>query len=177
MTRLAACLNCAAPQRDGLRFCTQCGIRIDGAADVRITRAAPGSSEPARAPRRYAPPPSRSRAATRALVTGTLPLGVSVAGNLATADLGRRTLATTEATVTSGAWAPVVVVLVVVFVVNAALLTVCVTSGTRAIRETGNGITRGRTRAVTGLAAGLVNLALLISGLGLTLSGLGRVLD
>jgi hypothetical protein len=134
------------------------------------------SSAPARAPRRYTPPPARSRAATWALVTGILPLGVSIVGNLVTAELGRQALAATEAGVTSGAWAPVFVALSLVFVINAALLTVCAISGSRGIRETGNRITKGRALAVAGLAAGVVNLVLLVAGLAITISGLSTVL-
>lgn len=134
------------------------------------------ATAPARAPRRYTPPPARSRAATWALVTGMLPLAVSIAGNLVTAELGRQALAATEAGVTSGAWAPVFVALSLVFVINAALLTVCAISGTRGIRETANGVTKGRALAVAGLAAGAVNLVLLVAGLAITISGLSTVL-
>lgn len=136
----------------------------------------PRVSSPARAPRRYSPPPARSRAATWALVTGILPLAVSILGNLVTAELGRRALEATESGVTSGAWSPVFVALSLVFVINAALLTVCAISGVRGIRETGNGVTKGRALAVAGLAAGVVNLVLLVAGLAITISGLSTVL-
>lgn len=140
--------------------------------------ASPASPVGARAvaPRRYTPPPARSRAATWALVTGILPVVVSVLGNLLTAELGRQAVAATEAGVTTGAWAPVFVSLSVVFVVNAALLTVCAITGTRGVRETGNGVTRGRGLAVAGLAAGAVNLVLLVAGLVISISGFSTVL-
>lgn len=101
---------------------------------------------------------------------------MSVLGNLVTARLGRDAIAATEAGVTSGAWAPVFVALAVVFVVNAALLTVCAISGVRGIRETGNGVTKGRGLAVAGLAAGAVNLVLLVIGLVISISGFSAVL-
>lgn len=126
--------------------------------------------------RRYAPPPARSTAATWALVTGLLPLLVSIFGNAVTTELGTQALEATASGVTSGAWAPVFVALSLVFVANAALLTVCAITGVRGIRETSNGITRGRPLAVSGLAAGAVNVVLLVAGLVISISGLSAVL-
>lgn len=127
-------------------------------------------------PRRYSPPPERSSAATWALVTGLLPLPISVVGNLLTTRLGLDAVEATEAGITTGAWAPVFVALAVVFVVNAALLTVCAIMGGRGVRETGNGVTKGRGLAVAGLAAGAVNLALWLAGLTITASGFSTAL-
>lgn len=126
--------------------------------------------------RRYSPPPARSSAATWALVTGLLPLLVSIFGNAVTTELGTQALEATASGVTSGAWAPVFVALSLVFVANAALLTVCAITGVRGIRETSNGITRGRPLAVSGLAAGAVNVVLLVAGLVISISGLSAVL-
>lgn len=128
-------------------------------------------------PRRYSPPPERSSAATWSLVTGLLPLPISVAGNLLTTRLGLDAVEATEAGITTGAWAPVFVALAVVFVVNAALLTVCAIMGGRGVRETGNGVTKGRGLAVAGLAAGAVNLALWLAGLAITVSGFSTALS
>lgn len=126
--------------------------------------------------RRYSPPPARSSAATWALVTGLLPLLVSIFGNAVTTELGTQALEATASGVISGAWAPVFVALSLVFVANAALLTVCAITGVRGIRETSNGITRGRPLAVSGLAAGAVNVVLLVAGLVISISGLSAVL-
>lgn len=126
--------------------------------------------------RRYSPPPARSSAATWALVTGLLPLLVSIFGNAVTTELGTQALEATASGVISGAWAPVFVALSLVFVANAALLTVCAITGVRGIRETSNGITRGRPLAVSGLAAGAVNAVLLVAGLVISISGLSAVL-
>ncbi len=126
--------------------------------------------------RRYSPPPARSSAASWALVTGLLPLLVSIFGNAVTTELGTQALEATASGVTSGAWAPVFVALSLVFVANAALLTVCAITGVRGIRETSNGITRGRPLAVSGLAAGAVNVVLLVAGLVISISGLSAVL-
>lgn len=126
--------------------------------------------------RRYSPPPARSTSATWALVTGLLPLLVSIFGNAVTTELGTQALEATASGVTSGAWAPVFVALSLVFVANAALLTVCAITGVRGIRETSNGITRGRPLAVSGLAAGAVNVVLLVAGLVISISGLSAVL-
>jgi len=113
---------------------------------------------PARVPsrRRVAPPRARSEAATWALVTGVVPLAVSIIGNLATVPLRE-----------PGGAMPLVAVIIVgaVFIVNAALLALCAVNGFRALRETSNGITRGRPLAIAGLAAGGVNLVLWASGL------------
>jgi hypothetical protein len=141
--------------------------------------AAPEPEEiPARIPhqRRAARALDRSTAATWALVAGVAPLLISVIGNVVSAQLGIAAVAQVESGEREGAWAPVVTVLALVFVGNAALLTVCGISGVRGIRETANGITRGRGLAVAGLAAGGVNLVLWVAGLVITMSGLNTVL-
>ncbi|WP_439564421.1 hypothetical protein [Microcella sp.] len=122
------------------------------------------------------PPPARSAAATWALVTGVAPLLVSITGNLVAAQLGAAALARVAEGDPQGAWAPVLVTLALVFVVNAGLLTICLIAGGRGLRETANGITRGRGLAVAGLAAGGVNLVLWVAGLVVSISGLGPVL-
>lgn len=133
---------------------------------------------PARIPpqRRTTPTLVRSTAATWALVAGVAPLALSVIGNVVSSQLGLAALAQIESGEAQGAWAPVLTVLALVFVGNAALLTVCAITGTRGIRETANGITRGRALAVAGIAAGGVNLVLWIAGLVVTVSGLNVVL-
>ena len=85
-------------------------------------------------------------------------------------------LAQVESGEPQGAWAPVLTALALVFVGNAVLLTVCGITGTRGLRETANGITRGRALAIAGLAAGGVNLVLWAAGLVVTVSGLNVVL-
>lgn len=119
---------------------------------------------------------TRSTAATWALVVGVAPLAVSIVGNLVSSQLGVAALARIEAGDVQGAWAPVLTVLALVFVGNAALLTVCAIMGVRGIRETANGITHGRPLAVAGLAAGGVNLVLWVAGLVVTVGGLNLVL-
>ncbi|UTT62020.1 zinc-ribbon domain-containing protein [Microcella humidisoli] len=133
---------------------------------------------PARIPSRgrMTPPPVRSRAATWALVTGAAPLLVSVVGNVVAAQLSRIAAEQISAGDVQGAWAPVLVTLALVFVVNAGLLTICTITGGRALRETGNGITRGRGLAVAGLALGAVNLVLWVAGLIVSVSSLNAVL-
>ena len=126
--------------------------------------------------RRTARIPDRSAAATWALITGIAPLLLSVVGNLVSSQLGVAALAQIASGDQQGAWAPVLTVLALVFVGNAALLTVCAITGFRGIRETSNGITRGRGLAVAGLAAGGVNLVLWVAGLIITVSGLNIVL-
>lgn len=188
------CVACAAPLRATARFCTQCGTAVDARAvppvtpepDASAVEQAPAASNaapepeviPARIPheRRTTRPLERSTAATWALVAGTTPLVVSIVGNLVSAQLGVAALAQVQAGDPQGAWAPVVTVLALVFVGNAALLTVCAICGVRGIRETANGITRGRGVAVAGLSAGGVNLALWLAGLVVTVSGLNSVL-
>lgn len=147
-----------------------------GSADE-ITSDPPRHAPKGRVPsRRLTPPPKRSAAATWSFVTGTLPLIISVAGNALAARLGLDAVAATESGVTTGAWAPVFVTLAVVFVANGALLTVCAIMGGRGIRETGNGVTKGRGLAVAGLALGGVNLVLWITGLVITVGGFSSVL-
>lgn len=124
---------------------------------------------------RMTAPAERSTAATWALITGAAPLIVSVVGNLVAAQLGATALEQTQQGDRQGAWAPVLVVLAIVFVANAGLLTVCVIMGGRGLRETANGITRGRGLAVAGLAVGGVNLVLWVSGLLVSISSLGPV--
>ncbi len=169
------CSACSAPLREGARFCTRCG----GAVDASLTpeqapiteRAAPDI--PARVPARgrTTPPAARSTAATWTLVTGVTPLLVSIIGNLVAASLAVGAGAQVAAGDAQGAWAGVLVVVSLLFVVNAALLTLCTIMGGRALRETSNGITRGRPLAVAGLAAGGVNLVLWVSGLIVSVSG------
>lgn len=191
---MQTCVACASPLRAGARFCTQCGSSVDAPAIVPVTPQLVGQLDlpspatvveapepdeiPARIPRerRSLRTLERSTAATWALVTGTAPLGVSIVGNLLSAQLGVAALAQVDAGDPQGAWAPVVTVLALVFVGNAALLTICAISGVRGIRETANGITRGRALAVAGLAVGGVNLALWLAGLVITVSGLNTVL-
>lgn len=193
------CAVCSAPLRAGARFCTQCGAPVHAApTPVPVPVNAPGpvsvpepvavtaSAEveptadeiPARIPSRgrVTPPPARSRAATWALVTGAAPLIVSVVGNLVAAQLSRTAAEQISAGDVQGAWAPVLVTLALVFVANAGLLTVCTIMGGRALRETGNGITRGRGLAVAGLALGGVNLVLWVAGLVVSVSSLNTVL-
>ncbi len=160
------CVACTAPLRATARFCTQCGAAVDAPVI------------PSRIPheRRATRPLERSTAATWALVAGTAPLVVSIVGNLLSAQLGVAALEQVQTGDPQGAWAPVVTVLALVFVGNAALLTVCAISGVRGMRETANGITRGRALAVAGLAVGGVNLALWLAGLVITVSGLNTVL-
>lgn len=138
----------------------------------------PASAIPTRIPPqgRVTAPPARSTAATWAFVTGVLPLLVSVTGNLVSTQLGLVALQRLAQGDAQGAWAPVLVTLTLVFVANAALLTVCTIAGGRGLRETANGITRGRGLAVAGLAAGGVNLVLWVAGLIVSISGLAPVL-
>lgn len=149
----------------------------EGAGDVES--AEPPTTVPARIEpqRRTARVLTRSTAATWALVAGATPLAVSIVGNLVSSQLGVAALARIDAGDAQGAWAPVLTVLALVFVGNAALLTVCAIMGIRGLRETANGITRGRPLAVAGLAAGGVNLVLWVAGLVVTVGGLNVVLD
>ncbi|MBX9718648.1 MAG: hypothetical protein K2X36_07375 [Microbacteriaceae bacterium] len=193
---------CAAPLREAARFCTRCGAPVHAvptAAPVpavvpnpapvaelplvhqiepRPRPEPPPEPIPARIPTRgrVTPPPARSTAATWALVTGIAPLIVSIIGNLVAAQLGVAALERVEAGDPQGAWAPVLVTLALVFVANAALLTVCTIAGGRGLRETANGFTRGRGLAVAGLATGGVNLVLWVAGLIVSISGLTPVL-
>ena len=133
---------------------------------------------PARIPTRgrVTPPLARSSAATWALVTGIAPLIVSITGNILATQLTVAALARVAQGDPQGAWAPVLVTLTLVFVANAGLLTVCAIAGGRGLRETTNGITRGRGLAVAGLAVGGVNLVLWVAGLIVSISGLDSVL-
>jgi len=185
------CVACTAPLRATARFCTRCGTEVDARTVVPEPPAVPEPVVmpeppnvpepeviPARIPheRRTTRVLDRSTAATWALVAGAAPLVVSIVGNLLSAQLGEAAVAQVQAGDPQGAWAPVVTVLALVFVGNAALLTVCAISGVRGIRETANGITRGRPLAVAGLAVGGVNLALWLAGLVITVNGLNSVL-
>lgn len=199
---MPTCAACSAPLREGAKFCTRCGTAVeiefagegvDARATVPIEPVPPLTVEPPLAvelapaaepavPARIAPQRrnarvlTRSTAATWALVTGVAPLVVSVVGNLLSSQLGVAALARIEAGDVQGAWAPVLTVLALVFVGNAALLTVCAIMGVRGLRETSNGITLGRPLAVAGLAAGGVNLVLWVAGLVVTVGGLNLVL-
>ena len=148
------------------------------AASIPSADAEPEIVIPARIPARgrTTPPPARSSAATWALITGAAPLLVSITGNLVAAQLSAAALAQVADGDPQGAWAPALVTLALVFVVNAGLLTICTIAGGRGLRETANGITQGRGLAVAGLAAGGVNLVLWVAGLVVSVSGLGPVL-
>ncbi len=126
---------------------------------------------------RITAPPTRSASASWALATGAAPLVVSVVGNLVAMQLGSAALERVAAGEPQGAWAGVLVTLALVFVLNAGLLTVCAIAGARGIRETGNGITRGRGLAIAGLAAGAVNLVLWVAGLVVSVTGLEAALS
>lgn len=159
---------------------------VEPAVDTQVeqTHTAEGewAAEPVPVPARIVPQRrtvrvlARSTSATWALVAGVAPLAVSITGNLLSSQLGIAALARVEAGDAQGAWAPVLTVLALVFVGNAALLTVCAIMGVRGLRETANGITRGRALAVAGLSAGGVNLVLWVAGLVVTVSGLNAVL-
>ena len=131
---------------------------------------------PAPKGRRYTAPPVRSHAATTAAVTGLAPLLVSLAGNAIAARLTTDAAAQAAEGVSSGVYTPVFVALALVFVINAALLTVCGITAGRGLRETTNGITRGRGLAIAGLVAGGGNLVLWVAGLILTLTTLTAAL-
>ena len=121
---------------------------------------APLTDAPRRTRSRVARPPAeRSTAATWAFVTGLAPFVVSVTGNLVGADVGGSLGAGT------GSLASALVVFTVVFVLNAALLTVCGIMGGRGIRETANGYTKGRGLAIAGITLGGVNLVLWVAGI------------
>jgi hypothetical protein len=153
---------------------------VPSAAPEAPTVAAPAEPDeiPARIPPqgRVTPPAARSRAATWALVTGAAPLLVSVLGNLVAAQLSRAAAEQISSGDVQGAWAPVLVTLALIFVANAGLLTICTIMGGRALRETSNGITRGRGLAVAGLALGGINLVLWVAGLIVSVSSLNTVL-
>jgi len=131
---------------------------------------------PAPKGRRYSAPPARSHAATTAAVTGLAPLLVSLAGNTIAIRLTTDAAAQAVAGVTRGVYTPVFVALALVFVFNAALLTVCGITAGRGLRETANGITRGRGLAIAGLVAGGGNLLLWVAGLIVTLTTLTAAL-
>lgn len=198
---MQTCATCSAPVRAEAKFCTRCGSPVllpapepavsttpvtIGAAvaePVSAPVSAPvAASEPDGIPARIPPQRhesrvlTRSTAATWALVTGIAPLVLSVAGNLIASQLGAAAVAQVVAGDDQGAWAPVLTVLALVFVGNAGLLTVCAMSGARGIRETANGVTRGRGLAVAGLAVGGANLILWVAGLVVTVGGLNIVL-
>lgn len=129
------------------------------------------------APNRTAAPPARSESATWAFVAGLAPLVISIAGNLVATQLGAAALERVAAGEPQGAWAGVLVTLALVFVLNAGLLTVCAIAGVRGVRETANGITRGRGLAIAGLAVGAVNLVLWVAGLVVSVNGLDAALS
>lgn len=129
------------------------------------------------APNRTTAPPARSESATWAFVAGLAPLVISIAGNLVATQLGAAALERIAAGEPQGAWAGVLVTLALVFVLNAGLLTVCAIAGVRGVRETANGITRGRGLAIAGLAVGAVNLVLWVAGLVVSVNGLDAALS
>lgn len=122
----------------------------------------------ARTPR---PPAERSTAASWALVTGAAPFVVSVAGNLIGADVGAR-LGAGTASLSSA-----LLVFTVVFVANAALLTICGITGGRGLRETANGYTRGRGLAIAGITLGGINLVLWVAGIVVSVTALAPFLQ
>jgi hypothetical protein len=111
-------------------------------------------------------PAERSTAATWALVTGLAPFATSVVGNLVASQAGAQLAAG------AGSLAIVLGVLTLVFVVNAALLTVCGITGSRGVRETANGYTKGRGLAVAGITLGAINLVLWLAGLVVSVTAL-----
>lgn len=183
------CTACAAPLRAGARFCTRCGapvVAVDAAPEPLAAPlvaaevpapVVPAPEVPARVPvtGRIAAPPAHSRAATLAFVAGLAPLAISVLGNLVAAQLGSVAVERADAG-QDGAWAPVLLALALVFVLNAGTLTMCAILGARGVRETANGITRGRGLAIAGLAVGGANLVLWVGGLLVSISGLSAVL-
>lgn len=194
------CTVCAAPMRAGARFCTRCGTPVPEPTPVPIpapvpvpapvpeptpapvpTDAEPEPLEvvPARipAPNRTTAPPARSDSATWAFVAGLAPLVISIAGNLVASQLGAAALERVAAGEPQGAWAGVLITLALVFVLNAGLLTVCAIAGVRGVRETANGITRGRGLAIAGLAVGAINLVLWVAGLVVSVNGLDAALS
>lgn len=200
------CTVCAAPMRAGARFCTRCGTPVPEPTPVPVpvsapvplptpvqtpvpaptpepvsTDAAPEPIEavPARIPATSRPtaPPARSDSATWAFVAGLAPLVISIAGNLVATQLGAAALERVAAGDAQGAWAGVLVTLALVFVLNAGLLTVCAIAGVRGVRETANGLTRGRGLAIAGLAVGAVNLVLWVAGLVVSVNGLDAALS
>lgn len=190
---MASCTACAALLREGARFCTGCGapvaaVAVEGGSPVERPVDSPvepavepltdrAREVPARVPAtgRIVIQAERSTAATVALLTGLAPLVISVVGNLVAAQLGVVAVERAEAGA-DGAWAPVLLTLALVFVLNAGSLTVCAILGTRGLRETANGVTRGRGFAVAGLALGGVNLVLWVAGLAVSIGGLSAVL-
>ncbi len=174
---MQTCASCSAPVRAEAKFCTRCGApvlrRVSEPVSTPIADSIPARIPPQRRESRLL---TRSTAATWALVTGIAPLALSVAGNLMSSQLGAAAVAQVVGGDGQGAWAPVVTVLALVFVGNAALLTVCAISGARGIRETANGVTRGRGLAVAGLAVGGATLILWVAGLVVTIGGLNIVL-
>jgi hypothetical protein len=186
VTALAAAPDLAAPDRAASDPAPTDPAAADLAAPVRTApnlvapdaELEPVEVVPSRIPSRgrVTAPPARSDSATWAFVAGIAPLFVSVAGNLIAAHLGSIALERVAAGEPQGAWGGVLVTLALVFVLNAGLLTVCAISGVRGIRETANGITRGRGLAVAGLAVGALNLILWVTGLVLSVTGLEAAL-
>lgn len=145
--------------------------RATDAPDGEATPLPVGADVPRRTRTRSARPPAeRSTAATWALVTGLAPFVVSVVGNLVGADVGAR-LGAGDASLASA-----LVVFTIVFVLNAALLTVCGITGGRGIRETANGYTRGRGLAIAGITLGGVNLVLWVAGIVVSVTALAPFL-
>lgn len=133
---------------------------------------------PARIPAPTLPPPPRvSRVAVWTLVTGTVPLLISIAGNAFATVFGLQAVQLINAGQPDGAWAPLLATLTTVFIGNAVLLIACAMLGGRALRETADGTVRGRPFAVAGLAIGAVNLILWATGLVLTMGSYSTILS
>lgn len=164
---MAACTACAAPLRTEARFCTRCGTPV-ATAPLEVPARVPASES-------VAPSAGLSRTAVLAFAAGVAPLVISVVGNLVAAQLGTAAVDRAAAG-EDGAWAPVLLTLAVVFVLNAGTLTVCAILGIRAVRETADGVTRGRGLALAGLALGAANLVLWVAGLVVSITRLSAVL-
>lgn len=200
---MASCSACAAPLRPGARFCTTCGAPVAVSEPPPLPMSIPtppsiaipttianptpvplddspvvADEVPARVPAAglTAVPSDRSQAATFAVAAGVAPLVISVVGNLVAAQLGTAAVAGAESGA-EGGWAPVLLTLALVFVLNAGSLTLCAILGARGLRETANGVTRGRGLAVAGLAVGGANLVLWVAGLLVSIGGLSAVLS
>jgi hypothetical protein len=172
---VSSCARCASPLRSGIRFCTACGEPLGTAT---LLREPPGP-EPVplvvTPTRQASSPPARSRAARWAFATGLLPFLTSGLGNALVSQWGPTTESAGQSLVV-GQWPLPVVLAVVVVIVNTGLILTCALTGSRALRETADPSTAGRSLALWGLGAGAVNLALLVVGLLQLVSTLAPVL-